>query len=198
MNIQIRRLSLGERMKMELIAALLHQPKVVFLDEPTIGLDLMAQRAIRDFILKYREEHKPAMVLTSHYMEDIERLCERIVVIREGEFIYDGPLAQVVSEFARHKILTARLKPEEADPVRARGIGSALGEVIPPPEQGDDGALRLKVLRERVPEAASHILRELQVADLSIEEEDIGNVIETILRRGSVTRDRGHPTEARP
>ncbi|MHC4162708.1 MAG: ABC transporter ATP-binding protein, partial [Planctomycetota bacterium] len=78
LNIQIRRLSLGERMKMELIAVLLHRPRVVFLDEPTIGLDLSAQRSIRDFILRYREEHKPAMILTSHYMEDIQRLCERI------------------------------------------------------------------------------------------------------------------------
>jgi len=86
LNIQIRRLSLGERMKMELVAALLHQPKIVFLDEPTIGLDLTAQRAIRNFILEYRREHQPAMILTSHYMEDIERLCERIVIINEGEF----------------------------------------------------------------------------------------------------------------
>ena len=79
LKVQLRRLSLGERMKMELIAALLHQPRVVFLDEPTIGLDLSAQRAIRSFLLTYREQHQPAMLLTSHYMEDIERLCKRIV-----------------------------------------------------------------------------------------------------------------------
>ncbi|MGZ3689368.1 MAG: ABC transporter ATP-binding protein, partial [Bdellovibrionota bacterium] len=78
LHIQIRRLSLGERMKMELIAALLHRPKVVYLDEPTIGLDLTAQRAIREFLLRYRKEHQPAMLLTSHYMEDIEKLCRRI------------------------------------------------------------------------------------------------------------------------
>ena len=81
---QVRRLSLGERMKMELIAALLHRPKVVFLDEPTIGLDLTAQRAVREFLLAYREKHRPAMIITSHYMEDIERLCERIVILRTG------------------------------------------------------------------------------------------------------------------
>ena len=91
LHVQVRRLSLGERMKMELIAALLHSPRVVYLDEPTIGLDLTAQRAIRDFILEYRREHAPAMLLTSHYMEDIERLCERIIILREGEIVYDGP-----------------------------------------------------------------------------------------------------------
>jgi len=84
LEIQIRRLSLGERMKMELIAALLHGPRVVYLDEPTIGLDLTAQRAIRDFILQWRERNRPAMLLTSHYMEDIERLCRRILILREG------------------------------------------------------------------------------------------------------------------
>lgn len=188
MHTQIRRLSLGERMKMELIAALLHQPKVVFLDEPTIGLDLMAQRAIRDFILKYRQEHKPAMVLTSHYMEDIERLCERIVVIREGEFIYDGPLERVVAEFAKHKVLTATLKPEGADIASARERLAAFGEPLPADLQ-DECALSIKVPRERVPETASAILKELPVADLNIEEEDISNVIETILRKGSVSRD---------
>src|SRR5262249_25006692 len=100
LNIPIRRLSLGERMKMELIAALLHRPKVVFLDEPTIGLDLNAQRAMRKFLLEYRREHQPAMILTSHYMEDIEQLCERLVIIREGEFVYDGPLSNVLAKYA--------------------------------------------------------------------------------------------------
>jgi ABC-2 type transport system ATP-binding protein len=109
LNTPIRRLSLGERMKMELIAALLHQPKVVFLDEPTIGLDLNAQRAIREFLLDYRREHQPAMILTSHYMEDIEALCERIVIIREGEFVYDGGLRTVLTKYAGHKVITAKL-----------------------------------------------------------------------------------------
>ncbi len=112
LNTQIRRLSLGERMKMELIATLLHDPKVVFLDEPTIGLDLTAQRAIRDFILKYSQEHQPAVILTSHYMEDIERLCKRIIIMREGEFVYDGPLAKISGHLALHKVVTAKLNPE--------------------------------------------------------------------------------------
>lgn len=93
----IRQLSLGERMKMELIATLLHEPKVVFLDEPTIGLDITAQRAIREFLLDYRRTHKPAMILTSHYMEDIRQMCERMIIIRDGQFVYDGSLAEILN-----------------------------------------------------------------------------------------------------
>ncbi|MEK7691013.1 MAG: ATP-binding cassette domain-containing protein, partial [Bdellovibrionota bacterium] len=95
----IRRLSLGERMKMELIAALLHRPKVFFLDEPTIGLDLSAQRAIRQFLLDYRKARHPAMIITSHYMADIESLCERIVIIRDGQFLYDGRIERILEDF---------------------------------------------------------------------------------------------------
>ncbi len=113
LNVQIRRLSLGERMKMELIAALLHNPKVVFLDEPTIGLDLTAQRAIRSFILDYQKNFSPAMILTSHYMEDIERLAKRIIILRDGEIIYEGSLQRVVEQYAREKKVTVHLKQEE-------------------------------------------------------------------------------------
>ncbi len=174
-NFQIRRLSLGERMKMELIAALLHRPRVVFLDEPTIGLDLSAQRAIRDFLLQYREEHKPAMILTSHYMEDIERLCERILIIRDGEFVYDGALDRVVRHYANHKILTAHLKrwPEEE---RAAAVARLQGEVL---EAGRD-QVRVKVDREDVTRCAQQLLSEWPVVDLNIEEVDIGTVIERI------------------
>ena len=180
LKIQVRRLSLGERMKMELIAALLHRPKVVYLDEPTIGLDLMAQRSIREFLLEYRREHAPAMLLTSHYMEDIERLCERILIIREGALVYDGSLDRIVKDFAKHKIVIARLA-RALGPGATAGI-SKLGELSPMEPGGD--TLRLKVDRDRVPEAAQAILRDLPVADLSIEEEDIGTVIEEILKSG--------------
>ena len=117
LTVQLRRLSLGERMKMELIAALLHRPRVVFLDEPTIGLDLTAQRAIRDFLLTYRETHRPAMILTSHYMEDIERLCKRIVIIRDGEFIFDGPLQQVMDRYVTNKTVEAQYRGHAPDGV---------------------------------------------------------------------------------
>ncbi|MEM7262104.1 MAG: ATP-binding cassette domain-containing protein [Planctomycetota bacterium] len=179
-KVQIRRLSLGERMKMELIAALLHSPRVVYLDEPTIGLDLTAQRAIRDFLLSYREQHRPAMLLTSHYMEDIERLCERIIIFREGELIYDGPLGDVVAKYAVHKRVVAHLRKTDT-PVTETATVRAVAEY----ESLDDLEIRLKVKRDQVAEASSALLAHYPVADLSIEEPDIGTIIERIIRRRS-------------
>lgn len=176
LEIQIRRLSLGERMKMELIAALLHRPRVVFLDEPTIGLDLTAQRAIRDFLLQYRAEHQPAMLLTSHYMEDIERLCQRILILREGEIVYDGSLERVLSTFATHKVVTAVLDhgaaPEERDL-------APLGRVLETSER----RVKLQVARPEVTGVASALLERFPVVDLTIEEPDIGTIIEGIMAR---------------
>ncbi|MDA1193576.1 MAG: ATP-binding cassette domain-containing protein [Planctomycetota bacterium] len=179
LHVQVRRLSLGERMKMELIAALLHDPKIVFLDEPTIGLDLTAQRAIREFILSYRETRKPAIILTSHYMEDIERLCKRIVIIDEGAFLYDGPLDQVASRHTSQKVITAHLeRPASLPPAVLAGLGTLVKQ--------EEYLLQVRVLRARVAEAAATILRELPVADLAIDEEDIGTVIERIFRERRV------------
>lgn len=179
LNIQIRRLSLGERMKMELIAALLHQPKVVFLDEPTIGLDLTTQRAVRDFLLDYRKEHNPAMILTSHYMEDIERLCKRIVIIKDGKFVYDGSLDQIVRNFATHKIIKADLKKQENGKNINGSFPKELGEVI----HQSDTVLKVKVLRNKVTEAASQVLSQYPIIDLVIEEQEIGTIIESIMRK---------------
>ena len=180
---QIRRLSLGERMKMELIAALLHNPRVVFLDEPTLGLDLTAQRAIREFLLRYREKHKPAMLLTSHYMEDIERLCHRIVIIRGGEIVYDGGLREVLDHYAPHKRLTVRWDAAAFD-----GALKSLPEDILPAALGEitslePGVLHAKVPRTKTAEAASWLLQRLPVADLNLEEEDVGSIIEALIRR---------------
>ena len=175
LNVQLRRLSLGERMKMELIAALLHGPRVVYLDEPTIGLDLTAQRAIRDFILAYREEHRPAMLLTSHYMEDIQRLCERILILRDGELVYDGSLARVVERYATHKLVTVHLRRDAPCPT-VEDLGD-LGEVV----SLDADTLKVRVPRGRVADAASALLSRCSVADLQIEEPDVGEIIEGIL-----------------
>jgi ABC-2 type transport system ATP-binding protein len=181
LNIQIRRLSLGERMKMELIAALLHSPKVVYLDEPTIGLDLSAQRAIRDFILRYREEQSPAMILTSHYMEDIERLCERIVILRKGRVVYDGSLSKVVERYTRHKIVTAQLSGGSEAPVAGETL-SRLGEVL----ETSATKVSLCVPRDGVAEAAGWLLANYPVSDLQVEEEEVGTIIERIMAEGSI------------
>ncbi|MFM8387388.1 MAG: ATP-binding cassette domain-containing protein [Planctomycetia bacterium] len=176
----VRRLSLGERMKMELVAALLHGPKVVFLDEPTIGLDLSAQRAVREFLLRYRERHRPAMVLTSHYMEDIERLCSRLLLLREGQLIYDGPLARVAEQAGDLKVVRAHLKPEGVPaPEALRALLAPLGEVL----EGGPGQVAVRVPRTRVAEVASRLLQVLPVADLAIEAEEIGTLIERLLAR---------------
>ena len=181
LNIQIRRLSLGERMKMELIATLLHEPRVVYLDEPTIGLDLTAQRAIRDFILAYREKHRPAMILTSHYMEDIERLCERIAIIREGEIVYDGALSEVKRAYATHKVIVAHLERVNGSFDVAPEFRGFLDE--------EKGTLRYEVPRGEVAAAAARVLDECCILDLAIEEMDIGTVIERIFQeRGEVRR----------
>ncbi len=187
LHVQVRRLSLGERMKMELIAALLHGPRVVFLDEPTIGLDLSAQRAIRDFILAYREEHAPAMILTSHYMEDIQRLCKRIMILRDGALVYDGSLAQVAERYADHKVITAHLRRDAGGgpPPALRSMGPegpmggvAGGEIV----EQDATVLKVRVPRGETAAAAARILQLYPVADLAIEEPDIGTIIERILR----------------
>lgn len=208
LKVQIRRLSLGERMKMELIAALLHQPKVVYLDEPTIGLDLTAQRAIREFILDYRRRESPAMLLTSHYMEDIEKLCRRIVLVAKGEIVYDGSVSALVSNYAKHKVLTIHLHADASvAPLSADTAGATGPDAAPEPGSGPSGAvtlggrvqlvpadlgqvveaggqmLRVKVDRAQAAAASSWLLRNLPVADLAIAEEDVGTVIEAMLKR---------------
>src|SRR6266536_163989 len=124
MNVMVRELSLGERMKMELIAALIHEPRVLFLDEPTIGLDVVSQKRVREFLRIYNEEHRIVTLLTSHYMQDIQELCHRVLVIDHGKIFFDGPLAEIVDRFSGHKILSLTFEKE------ARRDFSAYGDVI--------------------------------------------------------------------
>ncbi|OUU26454.1 MAG: ABC transporter [Planctomycetia bacterium TMED53] len=173
---QIRRLSLGERMKMELIAALLHSPRVVYLDEPTIGLDITTQKSVRDFLLSYRKDHAPAMILTSHYMEDIERLCERIIIIREGELVYDGSLQRVIHEYAPYKRLTVHLS-RSTSATMEREILDRLGEVV----EEQAGTIVMHVPRDQVTSAAAEILRKFDVQDLSIADPEISEIIELLM-----------------
>ncbi|MBC74929.1 MAG: hypothetical protein CME64_02850 [Halobacteriovoraceae bacterium] len=180
LNVQVRKLSLGERMKVELIAALLHQPKVVFLDEPTIGLDLSAQKAVRRFIKEYRKEFNPIMILTSHYMDDIEDLCDRIIIMKEGEFVYDGGIKQVHQKYAQSKLVTAQAAPTIDASEEARKFPKSLGEI----EINDNGKIIVRSPREKVMEAASYLIHYLKIEDLNISEEEIGDVIEHIMSKG--------------
>ena len=165
-------------MKCEFIMALLHNPKVLFLDEPTIGLDLTAQKAIRKFLLDYRREHKPAMILTSHYMEDIETLCRRIVIIREGEFVYDGPLKKIADEHAKHKLITLKFSEAQSED-KIRSLINGTGKLL----QTDQYSMQLLIERDRALEASANLLKSLPVSDLTVENEDIGTMIESIMKK---------------
>jgi ABC-2 type transport system ATP-binding protein len=180
LNVQVRKLSLGERMKVELIAALLHQPKVVFMDEPTIGLDLSAQKAVRKFIKEYRIKFNPIMILTSHYMDDIEELCERIVIMKDGEFVYDGSLREVQQRYATSKKITAQGAPNIEGLQEIQNFPASLGTI----EISDEGKIQVHCPRKVAMEAASYLIHHLKVEDLNISEEEIGEVIEHIMQRG--------------
>src|SRR5215213_7960219 len=106
MNVMVRELSLGERMKMELISALIHEPRVLFLDEPTIGLDVVSQKRVREFLRVYNQEHKIVTMLTSHYMQDIQELCDRVIIIDHGKIFFDGPLDSIIDRFSGSKIIS--------------------------------------------------------------------------------------------
>lgn len=169
---QVRKLSLGERMKCELIAALLHDPKVIFLDEPTIGLDVVAQKNIRDFLKRYNKEKKVTIILTSHYMDDIAELCQRIIVINSGKIIYDGRMDELVRKHAPHKMITVFFD-EEVEKSDIEKFG----------ELHEFKKLKavIKVPRDKVKESAINILSsEFPVKDVEIGEEDIDGVIRNI------------------
>jgi ABC-2 type transport system ATP-binding protein len=172
---------LGERMKMELIASLLHSPKIVFLDEPTIGLDLTAQMAIRRFIDQYRKDHKPAMILTSHYMEDIEHLCERIIIIKEGAKVYDGPLDSVVKNHVKDRVITficeegAALGNAKDLPFAKMGGVEVLEAQFP--------VLKVKVPTMLVSKVIQAVMQSFQIRDIDLSEEDIANIIESMIRK---------------
>jgi len=168
LNQPVRELSLGERMKMELIAALLHRPEVLFLDEPTIGLDVVAQHNIQQFLKHYQERRKITILLTSHYMKDIAALCRRVVIIAHGRLMYDGSLAGIVDRFSGHKVLTLQLAEGEAIPDLSR-----FGE----PLDADPPKARVKVERDRISEVLSGVLGSYTVADVSVEDPPLEEVI---------------------
>lgn len=178
LSIQVRRLSLGERMKMELIAALLHQPKVVFLDEPTIGLDITAQRSVRSFLRQYQERYKPMMILTSHYMQDIAELCRRVIIIRKGSIVYDGQLSDLRRKYEDTRVVVATLK-EGVVPANG-SLGGITLDYRPEARE-----LRAHVTKQTIPLFISRLFSEYEVEDLSVEGEDISTVIEQVMRHGA-------------
>jgi ABC-2 type transport system ATP-binding protein len=176
LDVQVRKLSMGERMKCELIAALLHQPRVLFLDEPTIGLDVVSQENIRVFIDQYNRTKQTTVILTSHYMRDVERLCRRVLVINDGGIIYDGALAELADRYVDHKIVTLRL----AQPVTPQAL-ARFGEVT----EHNGLSVTMKVSKKDLAQTAQGLLSVLPVDDLSIEEVAIETVIATMFAEQS-------------
>jgi ABC-2 type transport system ATP-binding protein len=164
----VRELSLGERMKMELAAALLHSPEVLFLDEPTIGLDVVAQRNIQQFLKHYQRERRITILLTSHYMKDIAALCQRVVIIAGGRIVYDGALADIVGQFSGHKLVTLQLGGDDT----GEGLEQfgTLVERTPP-------RVRLRVERQQVTKTLAAILAGHAIEDVAVEDPPLEEVI---------------------
>ncbi len=171
LKIQVRKLSLGQRMKMELIAALIHSPRILFLDEPTIGLDVVMQKKMRDFIKEYNQRFNSTIILTSHYMDDVKELCKRVIIIDKGHVLFDGALDEIIKKFANHKLLTVVFskKVEEAD---LKKIGTIKEFEYP--------RAVISVKRSNTSSAAAELLQNFPVADLNIEEAQIEDIIREV------------------
>jgi ABC-2 type transport system ATP-binding protein len=167
MNVMVRELSLGERMKMELISALIHEPRVLFLDEPTIGLDVVSQKRVREFLRVYNEEHRIVTMLTSHYMQDIEELCPRVIIIDHGKIFFDGPLTSIIDRFSGYKILSLTFENQ------AIRDFSEFGQVI----EQTPVSVQLKVPRARVTETCRQLLDACSVSDINVQELPVEEVI---------------------
>ncbi len=189
LDVQVRRLSLGQRMKCELVAALLHQPRVLFLDEPTIGLDVVVQKRIRDFLRLYNQRHGATVLLTSHYMDDVEQLCRRVVVIDHGRLIFDGGLSTLVERYAGAKYVTAVF----GQPVERADL-EAYGRVV----SYEDGLkATLAMPREGHSRQAAALLGAYRVDDLDIRDPGLEEVIARVFQDQPSDKDRPVPSEQR-
>jgi len=176
LNQPVRELSLGERMKMELIAALLHSPEVLFLDEPTIGLDVVAQHNIQKFLKHYQEVRQITILLTSHYMKDVAALCRRVVVINHGQIVYEGSLSGIIDKFSSHKVLTLLFGNGQLPSDLSR-----YGEVVELAEP----RVKLKVDRQQISEVLSTVLANHTLDDVSVEDPPLEEVIAQVFAQSA-------------
>jgi ABC-2 type transport system ATP-binding protein len=176
LNVMVRELSLGERMKMELIASLLHQPRVLFLDEPTIGLDVISQKTVRNFLREHNARRKTTIILTSHYMTDIQELCERVIIIDHGTLFFDGKLSEVIDRFADFKLVTIQTEPNREV---NRAVLEQCGELM----EETPAHIKLKVKRDRVIAVCKQLLDVLPVKDIDIQEVPIEEIIRQLFAR---------------
>ncbi|MEE3716091.1 ATP-binding cassette domain-containing protein [Tumidithrix elongata RA019] len=184
----VRKLSLGERMKAELLAALLHQPQILFMDEPTLGLDINAQVAVRDFLQQYNQQYGATIILTSHYMADITALCRRVLLIYEGGLIYDGSLEGLLEKFAPYREVRVELAQSIPELVAAQSSALLSGlQTYGELASVDGQSVRFLVRREELTKTVSRILAELEVIDLTVTDPPIEEVIGRVFRAGSVS-----------
>ena len=168
LNVPVKKLSLGQRMRAELAAALLHRPRLLLLDEPTIGLDVVMQKKVREFVREYNKRTGATIMLTSHNMTDVVELCRRVIVIEKGRLLYDGALDRLVERYADHKILRARFTAKvDADDLKTLGAVRSV----------DDEWAVIEVPRSKVAASAAALLRSYPVADLTVEEVDIDDIV---------------------
>lgn len=171
LDVQVRKLSLGQRMKAELTAALLHRPKVLFLDEPTIGLDVISQQKMREFIKQYNQQKQTTIMLTSHYMEDVAALAKRIIIIDRGIIFYDGPLSGLVATVNEYKTVRMTFTSEVA-----RRTLDEFGEVV----EASPTTATLRIPRRESTARTAKLLQTLPVDDITVEEEPIDDVIRQV------------------
>jgi ABC-2 type transport system ATP-binding protein len=176
-----RNLSLGERMKCELVASLIHRPSVLFLDEPTLGLDVSMQRRLRCFIAEYNRRHGATIILTSHYMADVSELCERVILIHHGQLLYDGSLPALSAQLAPFKLIRLTLDPGKASPLVIETLPPATAVI-----EQHDGHLTLRVPRAETSAVTARLLNTLAVIDLAVENPPLEAVIDQIYQEGSI------------
>jgi ABC-2 type transport system ATP-binding protein len=178
LNQAVRKLSLGERMKVEILAALLHRPQVLFLDEPTLGLDVNAQVNVRDFLRDYNQRYQATIMLTSHYMADITALCDRVLLIHGGALVYDGGLNDLLEKFASHREVRLELSHS-----LTKEQLSIYGEVVDISEH----QARLSIDRRLLTDKVAKILAELPVTDLAVTDPPVEEIIGKVFTQGSVS-----------
>lgn len=174
LNTQVRKLSLGQRMRVELIAALIHSPKLLFLDEPTIGLDVIMQKRIRDFIRDYNQKYNATVVLTSHYMIDVKELCKRVIIIDKGKILYDGLLEKIVDKFSSHRIINLEFE---------KGIEKTDLEKFGEIKNFDKFHALMEIEKESTSNNVAEILDKLPVRDLTIEDPPIEDIIRMVFSK---------------
>jgi ABC-2 type transport system ATP-binding protein len=177
----VRNLSLGERMKCELVAGLLHRPAVLFLDEPTLGLDVSMQARLRSFLVEYNRRHEATIILTSHYMADVQALCPRVILIHHGHLLYDGGLSGLAQRLAPFKLVRLTLRPDQDNLKVDLDLPAGIDLL-----SQENGSLMLRVPRSETPSLTAHLLDSLPVTDLSVEDPPIEAVIDQVYQEGNL------------